>query len=50
MKFLTFVDLHLDKKGLKELVERAKKSDINFSSAREMFLGLDRDGKIFLRL
>ncbi|MBS3166040.1 metallophosphoesterase [Candidatus Woesearchaeota archaeon] len=30
MKFLTFVDLHLDKKGLKELVERAKKSDINF--------------------
>lgn len=30
MKFLTFVDLHFDKKLLKQLVERAKKSDIDF--------------------
>lgn len=30
MKFLTFVDLHQDRKGLKELVERARKPDIDF--------------------
>ena len=30
MKFLTFVDLHDDKKFLKELVDRAKKDDIDF--------------------
>ena len=30
MKFLTFVDLHDDKKYLRELVNRAKKDDIDF--------------------
>jgi len=30
MKFLTFVDLHDDKKYLKELVQRASKDDIDF--------------------
>src|SRR3989344_5786508 len=30
MKFLTFVDLHLNKKGLQELVQRARKPDIDF--------------------
>jgi len=30
MKFLTFVDLHEDKKGLQELVKRASKPDIDF--------------------
>jgi len=30
MKFLTFVDLHEDKKVLKELVARAKKPDVDF--------------------
>ena len=30
MKFLAFVDLHVDKKELKELVKRAKQKDIDF--------------------
>ena len=30
MKFLTFVDLHEDKKYLKELIKRASKDDIDF--------------------
>jgi uncharacterized protein len=30
MKFLTFIDVHQDKKAIKKLVTRAKKSDIDF--------------------
>jgi hypothetical protein len=58
MKFLTFVDLHGDKKVLKDLVDRAKQDDINFvicagdpsvfgRGLREVMSSFDKLGKKF---